>query len=401
MHLLDLPSELLIALLSYLSARDLAKVCQTCICLRNLSRLDTLWRQKCRKDYKLKSNKSWNASYFEIYSKVLVKYGTLIGAWKTMMNCYGGLFNVTYCLGQILVEEYFATKYIQDNLKSVPWFSISLEDGEATVKCLQGFDQPHPGDVKFDQEEVADGRHTMTTNLICLSSHQEVNEDSVEFQRWMEQEKVKGTIPELLRIKWQLIRNQKHQLKLSPLALPPLTPDRIIQTGLFKGSYSAHGTELLMLSYSEEAHEIHLTKITGDPNVPAGEVSVYVDLRRPMILNREQQESLQTLRDIDTPDLPPEFDGNMNLSQPFIVPSQCEEREDCKDLPKYCKARYHSKGQIAAFGYQNPSFSNNHWVMFSEDVFGVLWLDLYSFSLFNRIKEEFKIENNLCHLQTS
>ncbi|KAL3859365.1 hypothetical protein ACJMK2_009589 [Sinanodonta woodiana] len=389
MHLLDLPPELLTTLLAYLPARDLARVCQTCIFLRDLARTESLWQQRCRKEYKLKTNKNWNASYFEIYSKVLIKYGALLGAWKTTMNCYGGLFNVTYCLGQILVEEYFPTKCIFDSLKSIPWFSISLENGEATVKCLQGFDVPHPGDVKFDQEEVKDGKHTVTTNLICLSSHQEENEDSEEFQRWIEQEKVRGTIQELLEIKWQLTKEKKHQLQLSPLVLPPLTPDRIIQPGLFKGTYSAHGTELLMLSYSDETQEIHLTKITGDPNVPAGEISVYVDLRRPMILNREQQESLQTLKDIDTPDLPPEFDGTRNFSQPFIVPRQCE-MEDCRDLPTFCKARYHSKGTIAAFGYQNPTFSNNHWIMISEDVFGVLWLDLYSFSLFNRIKEEFK-----------
>lgn len=50
--------------------------------------------------------------------------------------------------------------------------------------------------------------------------------------------------------------------------------------GLFMGDYSAHGPELLYLDYPTP-HTIRAVKVTGDPNIPRGEVSWQVDnLRR-------------------------------------------------------------------------------------------------------------------------
>ena len=76
----------------------------------------------------------------------------------------------------------------------------------------------------------------------------------------------------------------------------------------------------------------------GDPNVPASEISFKIDMKRPMILNEEQQETIETLASIDTPDLPPDVRIDKLTPQPFRVPSDCIDRY--RNPPKTCKARY-------------------------------------------------------------
>ena len=51
--------------------------------------------------------------------------------------------------------------------------------------------------------------------------------------------------------------------------------------------------------------------------------------------------------------------------------------------------RFHSEGQIAAHGFTNPTFSKSHWIIFDEDTFAHLWLELNSISFYVRIKEDF------------
>ena len=52
-------------------------------------------------------------------------------------------------------------------------------------------------------------------------------------------------------------------------------------------------------------------------------------------------------------------------------------------------SRYHSQGTVSPMGYIRPEKIVNHFIVFDEDTFGVLWLGLYSFGLFSRVHEEF------------
>lgn len=60
-----------------------------------------------------------------------------------------------------------------------------------------------------------------------------------------------------------------HSLQLTPIARPPPP------AGLYVGTFGPHGPELLQVSRQvEEGQEWAVaTKLTGDPNVPAGTVS--------------------------------------------------------------------------------------------------------------------------------
>ena len=71
----------------------------------------------------------------------------------------------------------------------------------------------------------------------------------------------------------------------------------------------------------------------GDPNVPAGEVSLKVDLTRPMVLNRDQQRFIDTLRKTDI-----SGDAGTTQPQPFQVPADCSGK--IISTPASCIARW-------------------------------------------------------------
>lgn len=75
-----------------------------------------------------------------------------------------------------------------------------------------------------------------------------------------------------------------------------------------------------------EIIQTHFWTFQGDPNVPAGQISLKVDLVRPMILTLEQQSSIQNLLDIDTPDIPAEVTLDKLPPQPFRIPADCFDR---------------------------------------------------------------------------
>ncbi|KAG7252458.1 hypothetical protein CRUP_027805 [Coryphaenoides rupestris] len=64
--------------------------------------------------------------------------------------------------------------------------------------------------------------------------------------------------------------------------------------GRQEGTYGSHGLEIVMLSF--HGATARATKLTGDPNVPAGQLTLEVDLSRPVVLpDLERQRSIEEL----------------------------------------------------------------------------------------------------------
>lgn len=158
-----------------------------------------------------------------------------------------------------------------------------------------------------------------------------------------------------------------------------------IQPGIFKGTYGTHGLELIQLEYIDNCTKLRASKLSGDPNVPSGQVTFEVVLQYSMVLTAQQQASISSLDAIEVraSDI---LYSVPTTPQPFLVPVGCHER--FLEIPKTCIARYHGLGQVAGHGYTNPSFSRGHWVVFNEDLFGFLWLELLSLSMYHRVKED-------------
>lgn len=153
--------------------------------------------------------------------------------------------------------------------------------------------------------------------------------------------------------------------------------------GLWRGTYSSHGLEIVNFSLrtrgadlpwpeprtdvEDEALPILVAmKITGDSNVPAGQISIVVDL------------SARTNR-------PTSFRPGVKFA--------LGEGYFC-DLPLDALSRltvdssYEARGHIAMPNYGNDSWSDAELVTFrdSPDALGLIWHDLRSFSLFSRLQ---------------
>lgn len=68
----------------------------------------------------------------------------------------------------------------------------------------------------------------------------------------------------------------------------------------------------------------------------------------------------------------------------FILPDGFIER--ITFIPNHCMGYYLARGQIAGHNFHQPTFISLLFVQFSNDVFGLLWLDLGAFAMLYRIK---------------
>merc|ERR1719315_659337 len=125
---------------------------------------------------------------------------------------------------------------------------------------------------------------------------------------------------------------------------------QVIEPGLFKGNYDEvyQGVQLLLFRFkNDEYSEIEGIKVTGDMKVPAGTISVKVNLRFPVFPIDVQQQSLAALRAME----PQQTNEPISRfsEQAFFLP---EDIHFVGNIPSSCKARYHGFGQIADSGFQ-------------------------------------------------
>ena len=121
-----------------------------------------------------------------------------------------------------------------------------------------------------------------------------------------------------------------------------------IQSGVFKGTYSSHGIEMIKVSYveSDGVSKLEGLKLTGDPNVPFNKVSFYADLTKSIVLTEEfQRESRcdDLISGID--ELSIDLEEPMP-SQPFIVPRDAFV-DDSRFNRRMCGYRF--KGNLVLF----------------------------------------------------
>ncbi|WAR01637.1 FBX31-like protein [Mya arenaria] len=128
----------------------------------------------------------------------------------------------------------------------------------------------------------------------------------------------------------------------------------------------------------------------GDSNVPAGEVSIEVNLQKPMVLTAEQQQSHASIRALSPDDPPPILGEDCDtFRQPFHDPTNFGQT-DGFDPPTFCLCRYHALGTVSPTGYTDPQQIPVHFMVFNEDMFGVMWIGLHHFSLYVKVKEQFE-----------
>ncbi|WAR01664.1 FBX31-like protein [Mya arenaria] len=242
-----------------------------------------------------------------------------------------------YEKGRIVAYEYFGKKDIRDNLERIRLFSISFVDGNVNVTWYRRhLDVDVTCTIEKVPVKMSMGTVFMYNSVIL---HTQIG-----------------------------VRLKRSKQVFERLRMPAITgtfgSQFPIGPGLFKGMYSA----LLLLTYDMEKQKALASKISGDSNVPAGEVSIEVNLQKPMVLTAEQQQSHASIRALN-PDDPPPILG-----------------EDCDTF----RQPYHALGTVSPTGYTDPQQIPVHFMVFNEEMFGVMWIGLHHFSLYVKVKEQFE-----------
>uniref|UniRef100_K1PSS1 F-box only protein 31-B n=1 Tax=Magallana gigas TaxID=29159 RepID=K1PSS1_MAGGI len=377
--ILSLPPEILNRILDYLPLRELSSVCLTCKKLRDVVYVDSVWQKKCKQEYNFKSIEGWNVNYRTLYSKGL----------EVLAPASSRVDRPLRKKDMFIISMTSSENVQVVSVHSFPEKKEEGEDGDEEEELEEGKGEQRPCLLRVEQDEI-EGRvleYKVTDANFILQKEGLINHPV--FRRWIAEELEDDPYAEMylncvLR-KGVTYLLSRQEYRWFPLELPSKYRVNVpIQPGLFKGTYSAHGIEILSLDYNDDLTEVTVTKITGDPNVPASEISLFGDLTSPLVLTAEQQENLDSLTAV--PEHHAMEQSGSTVRQPFRIPEHFSDRDN-RYIPEFCTFRCRAKGRIAGHSFMTPCFSKGHFIVFDESKFGMVWLELTAFSIYFRVDE--------------
>ncbi|XP_032086850.1 F-box only protein 31-like isoform X2 [Thamnophis elegans] len=434
LSLLELPPELLVHIFGSLPGTDLPSLALVCGAFRRILSTDTIWRRRCKEEYgvceNLRKLEITGVSCRDVYAKLLHQYRHILGLWQPDIGPYGGLLNVVvdgfFIIGWMYLTPH--DPHVDGPMRFKPLFRVHLmERQSATVECMYGHKGPHSGHIQIVKKDEFSTKCNQTDHHRMPGGRQE------EFRTWLREEWGRTLedifhehMQELILMKFIYTSQYDNCLTYRRIYLPPRSPEYLIQPGLFKGTYGSHGLEIVMLSF--HGKKAKGTKITGDPNIPAGQQTVEIDLAHPIQLpdienlsnfselsrivlevreqvRREQQQQEEGSAEEAGPEAAgqqEEEDGAGSEAAgegaaasvsppepcPFVLPGGIASRNE--DYPRTCRACFYGTGLIAGHGFTSPERTPGVFVLFDDDRFGFIWLELQSFSLYSRIKVSFQ-----------
>nr|XP_033798112.1 F-box only protein 31 isoform X2 [Geotrypetes seraphini] len=432
--LLLLPPELLVEIFASLPGSELPNLAQVCKKFRQILGTDTIWRRRCQEEYGVSENlrklEITGVSCRDVYVKLLHRYRHILGLWQPDIGPYGGLLNVVvdglFIIGWMYLPPH--DPHVDDPMRLKPLFRIHLmERKSATVECMYGHKGPHNGHIQIVKKDEFSTKCNQTDYHRMSGGRQE------EFRTWLREEWGRTLedifhehMQELILMKFIYTSQYDNCLTYRRIYHPPCCSEDLLQAGLFKGTYGSHGLEIIMLSFHGSSAKG--TKLTGDPNVPAGQQTLDVDLTRRVQLpdlehlrnfeelsriileiqeqvHREQQQDepgevdgvqqgvrnpqkLEAASEEEEGESAEGESGGSAAGQPFELPMGVMARNE--DYPRTCKMCFYGTGLIAGHGFTSPERTPGVFILFDEDRFGFIWLELKSFSLYSRIRDTFQ-----------
>uniref|UniRef100_A0A672GWB5 F-box domain-containing protein n=1 Tax=Salarias fasciatus TaxID=181472 RepID=A0A672GWB5_SALFA len=409
--LAELPPELLVEIFSLLPGTVLPNVALVCKKFRQILNTETIWRRRCMEEFGMKEDlrkmEAGGVSSQDLYVKLLHPYRHILGLWQPDIGPYGGLLNVVvdglFIIGWMYLPPH--DPRVEDPMRRRPLFRIHMwESKKATVECMYGHKGPHKGDIQTVKKDEFSTKCNQTDHHRMPGGRQE------EFRTWLEEEWGRTLeeifhehMQELILMKFIYTSQYDNCLTYRRIYLPPAMPTDLLQPGLFKGTYGSHGLEIVMLSF--HGTSARATKLTGDPNVPAGQLTLDVDLSRPVVLPElEKQRSIEELsrlvagvqREVEQQAggasstarraaEGPSGGAGAAEEMPFVLPLGVMARNEV--YPRTCRKCFYGTGLIAGHGFTSPERTPGLFVLFDGDRFGFIWLELKSFSLYSRLTD--------------
>lgn len=379
----------------------MAALSLTCTTFYNVTSSDVLWKRLCERELRQKSLNLGNVeSYRKLYTNLLHKYKAMLGMYQTQVVHYGGLLEVKYVDGNIVGTAIDGTNdrgEIFQDLKEEVTFTIRGDVEPPEHVCLPGIDghscnievDPVTGEVHHDCLERGKHINKLKNDSSCSVNH-------------LDFETVRSKLQHIIK------RFSKSNVPLisKPLKIPSpddiptalrLTngkvPSQIITPGLFKGDYSSHGVEVILFKYASD-NELHGIKVTGDPNIPAGKISIKCYLDFPLQPTLKEQGFLKSLasvekkkREVSLDELP---------KQTFMLPADLyiDDLSSAVHAPETCMARYHGACHLAHTNFINAAFAPAHVIVFNNDLIGLIVMKLRHLFLLTRINRTFVLPYN-------
>jgi len=137
--------------------------------------------------------------------------------------------------------------------------------------------------------------------------------------------------------------------------------------GLWIGKYGDHGFEMINITYVGDI--MIAKKVTGDKNVPAGEITFQVDLSPPPTL------SDSSLRPVSKP------------LENIILSEDAAKRWGTSQI-----ARYQGLGQVAEEGFASHQWVDGQMVIINEEYFSFSWMPMNHQIFFGRPSPELSLK---------
>jgi hypothetical protein len=132
--------------------------------------------------------------------------------------------------------------------------------------------------------------------------------------------------------------------------------------GLWVGKYGNHGYEMINVTYVGDT--LIAFKVTGDRNVPRGEISFQADLSPPAIRRLREIKSVggKSKKSKDR-------DGKQKPLEPIVLTEKAANKWGTRQLP-----RYRGLGQVAEEGFHNHRWMDGQLIIIGDDYFSFAWV---------------------------
>ncbi|XP_036194131.1 F-box only protein 31-like [Myotis myotis] len=399
----DLPVEMLVEIFALLPSTDLPSLALACTKFYHILHTDSIWRRRCREEFglceKLQNLETIGMSYREVYWKLFHPYRHILGLWQLDTEGYRTLLNVVVdglCITGWTYGPCFNTR-VHGPVQFKPAFRIRLtERKSAKVECLEGrHSRPHRRHMQIRKD-----RFTTQCNK---TDHLK---DS----------------PTRLRDEWGQVlvqedRQQYDCLTYRRLYLPPSHLDDLIRPGLFQCKCNAYDLSIAMLSFHGKYARV--TKVTGDSNpsleihlmrrikLPDGEIfrnfnelSLVVQEIDEQVIRKQQQQEDRTEESEghgwQSPAQPSVRVSGAAASEeqpvPFVLPVGVLSRD--QSYPRTCRVCFYGVDThtytVALHGFAYTRRFPGVFILFDENHFGFISLQVNYFILFSRVQNTFQ-----------
>ena len=427
----DLPDEVIENVFIFLNVFDVLNLSECSRKYRNLCSNDRFWKLRAKNDYEVELNLENLSSRQcrtlfpskQFYMKILQPLGPFL--FKTFVLCnhepYGGLMKIIYHDWRLCVVILHPPSYPNTHhpLQPEVLFSIGIDDPTCDMRWkfnLGWFSLEQPSasekgpetririrkqrksqiskatnvwkyNLQTPEEKL---RHMHEGNLVeihCLPFIQKVlqKESLFDFQQRI-------GLPIGSRLTCERFDAYKNLLANSIKQMISIDTNSStssfcpINSGLYKGAYGAYGIGIINVFYEQDGTVLIGRKITGDEVVYCSDISFRAFVDRQKFDSNEMHH-----HSIDSNSSKNPFEEHKIK---FELPVGCEADVDLdRDVFRYEIGRFPAKDAKSWALFRAPTFMECTLVVFTETIFGVIWLDLKSMSVFERVKEDLTSPN--------